>query len=436
MVDVVVVGSGLAGSIAALTAHAQGAKVALASRGYGATALSHGALEVAFAPAVAAGGGPGVPLSEHVAGIVHARPRHPYGILGIEQVQADVAHGYALLAAVLAGTGLDVPPELGWQQRNAHAVSSLGCLLPVAMPLGPHRGWSPTGQRPWGVLQIAQDPSFDAKRICLGVRHDAALMGLETPDVRPIVVSMPNQTQPYASPFMLAQQLDSQAACAALGEAVRVEVAGQGLAGLIVPPAIGLDHFPQARQWLAEGVGLPVIEALAHAPSVPGLRLQRALTRAMEQAGIRQVGPVSQLSGSGCRLERATLADGSPLDGGAFVLACGRFIAGGISWTQDVPQESLVGLPLVTELGLLEARSPQSVLRESPAEAHPLMTAGLGVNARLQPLREGEPAYTNLFAAGMILGGFSSRYLLCADGVALATAHRAAQQALAAASGP
>jgi anaerobic glycerol-3-phosphate dehydrogenase len=53
----------------------------------------------------------------------------------------------------------------------------------------------------------------------------------------------------------------------------------------------------------------------------------------------------------------------------------------------------------------------------------------LGVNRQLQPVREGRPAYANLFAAGMIIGGFASRYALCADGVALATGHVAGMAA-------
>src|SRR3712207_8777073 len=44
-------------------------------------------------------------------------------------------------------------------------------------------------------------------------------------------------------------------------------------------------------------------------------------------------------------------------------------------------------------------------------------------SAEVQPLREGHVAYRNLWAAGMIIGGFASRYALTADGVALATGY-------------
>jgi hypothetical protein len=93
----------------------------------------------------------------------------------------------------------------------------------------------------------------------------------------------------------------------------------------------------------------------------------------------------------------------------------------------------LFGLPLVTELGPLEADSPHSVVRRAPVESHPLMTAGVQVNASMQVIRRGKLAHPNLFAAGMVIGGFASRYALCADGVALRSGHLAGLQGAAAA---
>ena len=61
--------------------------------------------------------------------------------------------------------------------------------------------------------------------------------------------------------------------------------------------------------------------------------------------------------------------------------------------------------------------------------SHPLMTAGVEVDAGLVPLRDGDPAFSNVVAAGMVIGGFASRYDLCADGVALATGFVAGQAA-------
>ena len=51
-VDVLIIGSGMAGTLAALTAHRRGASVAVSTRSWGATALSTGALDLAYTPAL------------------------------------------------------------------------------------------------------------------------------------------------------------------------------------------------------------------------------------------------------------------------------------------------------------------------------------------------------------------------------------------------
>jgi anaerobic glycerol-3-phosphate dehydrogenase len=121
---------------------------------------------------------------------------------------------------------------------------------------------------------------------------------------------------------------------------------------------------------------------------------------------------------------------GERLPAKAFVLASGRFISGGVVFDFGC-REALFGLPTVTELGALEKDAPQNIVRADPRESHPLMTAGVQVNASLQPIAEGRVAFANLFAAGMVVGGFASRFALCADGVALATGVLASRGALA-----
>lgn len=200
---------------------------------------------------------------------------------------------------------------------------------------------------------------------------------------------------------------------------------------MLTPPTLGFAHHAETRAWLSESCGVPVVEALGHLPSVPGVRLQRALESMLQREGIAQVGEVVSVRSQGLLVESLMTRDNLEITAGAFVLATGRFISGGVTWGQAC-QESLFGLPIITELGWLGEDSPHNVVRETPVESHPLMTAGVKVNRRLQPVREGRAAFNNLFAAGMIIGAFASRYTLCADGVALATGWLAGTHATAA----
>ena len=424
MADVVVIGGGLAGSLAALEAQRLGAKVAVARRGYGATAMSTGAIDIAYSPALSPAYQVPRTLAEHVMDIIAHRPRHPYGVLGLETSLGGIRDGYALLVKALAGGGLDLAP-LDLQAENVGFASSLGAGLPAAAACGAHGGLDlnhPTRGR-WGIVQLAGDGAFDARRVALGIAQDAHAMGNDAVVFDVVPVSFGE----CASPLDLARLLDDQSAVDTLASALTT--AGATFDGLVVPPVVGLRQHRITLARLREKVGKPVVEALGHIPSVPGLRLQLALDEALAAAGIERLDAVVQVCEERGVLQAVRTQAGRDVSAGAYVLATGRFIAGGITWDDDGCREAILGLPVVTESGPMEVDSPHSVVRETPMDSHPLMTAGVLCDADLRPQREAVPAYENLFAAGMILGGFASRYALCADGVAMASAVHAARQA-------
>jgi glycerol-3-phosphate dehydrogenase subunit B len=426
MFDVVVIGGGLAGATAALVARRRGAHVALASRSWGATAMSTGALDIASSQALSPADQLPRTLAEHVMDIAAHRPRHPYGTLGVEATFLHLRQGFDLLVDALERAGLRAGP-LELEAENLGLASALGTLMPAGSALGSHLGLDL--MRPlagsWGVVQLHGDASFDAQRVAAGVAADAEEVSGQRPDL--VVVPVAFECRKPA--LALARELDDEAALDRLATALAA--CPPGLAGLILPPVIGLRRHPEVFARLRELVGLPLVEALSHLPSPPGVRLQQALEAALEAAGIPLVGEAAAPIVSGSRVTGLRTTDALEIRGGAFVLATGRFVSGGVTWT-DRCREALFGLPLVTEIGPMEIDSPADVLRETPVESHPLMTAGVQVGSDLRPQREGRLAFENLFAAGMVLGGFGSRYSLCADGVALATGSAAAVGALSA----
>ncbi len=423
MFDVLVIGGGMAGTLAALSARADGARVALAARSHGATALSTGALDIAYAPALSATVQMPRTIVEHVMDIAAHRQRHPYAVLGLEQTIVGLRRGFAMLAEHLAGTGLE-PGDLDLEAENRYLPSSLGVAMPAAAALAPHRGLDlahAAGQR-WGVVQLLGDASFAAGRVMRGLAADAAALA----DRGPELIELGVRVTARGGPLATARAFDD----VALIDEVTAELRGRvaGLDGIIFPPVLGLGHQREAHARLQAALGLPLVEALAHVPSVPGVRLQRALAAALSGAGVASVGEVVRCQTDGRRVVAAMTADRLELHAASFVLASGRFIAGGVLF-EGGGREALFGLPLVSEDGLLEQDHPLPVVRETPMESHPLMTAGVQVNDRLQPMCEGRPPFDNLFAAGMVIGGFASRYALCADGVALCTGYLAGKAA-------
>ncbi len=424
MFDVVVIGGGLAGTVAALAARQAGARVALASRSWGATALSTGAIDIAYSPALSPAQQVPRTLAEHVMDISAHRPQHPYAVLSFEDVVAGVRRGYEMMAPELAASQLE-PGPLSFEADNVGLPSSLGAVLPAASATAPHLGidLNKPLSGSWGVVQLASDSYFCAERVAAGIAKDAALLTSVRPDLRVITAAYGNPMPPVA----LARRLDDEAEALALARALRPKVAG--LAGLIFPPVLGLHRHAGVRRRLSEELGVSVVEALACVPSVPGVRLQRALDAAVGRANIARLGEIAEPLVADRQVRAVRTADKLDIAAAAFVLASGRYIAGGVSWGERCV-EALFGMPVVSEVGLLEDDSPHSVVRETPVESHPLMTAGVQVGADLRPRREGRAAFGNLFAAGMVIGGFASRYALCADGVALASGWLAARQAI------
>lgn len=427
-VDVLVIGSGMAGAVAALAARRQGASVAVSRRSWGATALSTGALDLAYTPALGRAHQVERNLGEHVMDIIAHGKRHPYAVLGLERTFDGLREGCELLREVLEAAELGLPP-LDLQAENVGLPSSMGAIMPAGLALGSHWGIDfshPLGG-PWGVLQLAGDPHFVVPRLIEGWSFDAQVLSGEKPDLRRVVVDLQAERTPMATAMALDRDPD------ALARAVEASVArlGVSLRGLIVPPVMGLDKHAQVMDRLRQAVGAPVVEALAHIPSVPGVRLQKALERAVEGAGITWLPEAVSVTERQGVVQQVQLAGGS-VEPHRVVLATGRFLSGGVAWPHNGHcRESLFNLPVVSELGALEDDSPLPVVREKPTESHPLMTAGIWVSESLQPMQEGHVAYRNLHAAGMVIGGFASRYVLCSDGVAVSTATLAARAALA-----
>lgn len=424
MVDVLVIGGGMAGVTAALAAKQSGCEVAVASRSWGATALSTGALDIAYTPALAPEAATTRrTLRDHIDDILLHRPRHPYGVLGRDATCLNLSKGYACLQQILRGTGLDIA-DLNLDAENKEMISSLGTLIPAASACAPQDNFilSQSKTQHWGIVQLVGDSHFDARRVAIGMRHDAKIRyGLDV-ELQPVFLDLGL----CLDPFSWARYFDD---LSHLEEVlIQLKAKSTGLAGLIVPPVFGLQRFATVLKRMREGLGIPVVEALAHMPSVPGVRLQHVLDNALEQAGIARLGDIVSFDEEGGRVTAVHTADDLRIAAKAYVLASGRFITGGVVW-DDKCREALFHLPVVSDIGWLEEGSPHPVVRKFPVQSHPLMTAGIKVNKRLQPIREERVAYDNLFAAGMVLGGFASRYTLCADGVALCTGWLAGQAA-------
>src|SRR5260370_11365458 len=166
MAEVLVIGAGMAGAIAALSAVRSGAKVIVVRRAFGATALSSGASDVA----VDRHAGDGVSIEEAAGEIARIRRHHPYAIL--EQKLPRLMESLRFAASALPG--LLSPPA----ETNAVLATSLGTVKPTAMAQLSQIGADLSSlPEETAIVEFALNPLFDARLVAGGLQAAASRAG-------------------------------------------------------------------------------------------------------------------------------------------------------------------------------------------------------------------------------------------------------------------
>jgi glycerol-3-phosphate dehydrogenase subunit B len=396
-VDVLVVGGGMAGVVAALAARAQGASVLLVRRSPGATALAGGAIGVA--PDLDAL--PGDPLIgrrsplESARRLAARRPGHPYAWLGVGDLEEALGFAGAHLSAL-------VEPADGRPRFLAHVS---GGVVECALCLRSQAAGDLRRARGLAVVVgFSGHLGFDAGLVASAVARLTASGGPAAAAVEAAAFTGPGDGA--LRPVELARALEPPGAAEALGAAIRA-VLPRGATVALLAPVLGLDPAARVHARVEAAAGLPVAEVVADPPSVPGLRLDAALLARLEGAGVEVLqGDLGPGGGPG----RPVSLGETVIEAGSWVLATGRFVGGGVL-RQAGLVEPLLDLPvLASEAGAagleLAGRPPALLTVRQRVAAQPLLAAGVAVDAACRPLDEaGRPVGERLFAAGALIGG-------------------------------
>jgi glycerol-3-phosphate dehydrogenase subunit B len=373
-------------------------------------------------------------------------PRKPTAAAAIDGLARRAGHPYALLRE-------DVAPALDWFVQLA---TDLG--LPYGGSLADAFGPLPTGIggiRPVSVVPRAQasalEPWAPGERLVI-VGHAgfkdfwprAVASSLSRPEVwgrfsRPaqvsgLAVDWPGlRERRNLNALRIAEGFDRPEWRAAALDVTARAVASTGPGPLRVglPAVLGLRDHPRALAEATARLGAPVIELPLVPPGIPGIRLHDVLRAKLRARGGRVLlgERVARVETSRRKVvavatEAATRELVTRVEG--LVLATGGVAGSGLVGDPDGRiRERVLGLPV-------EGLPIESWLSGDPLDPSslPIAAAGLRTDDTLRPVDPAHPAdgplFDNVRVVGSLLAG--QRWLVerCGDGVALASAWRAA----------
>jgi glycerol-3-phosphate dehydrogenase subunit B len=421
--DVVVVGGGLAGRVAALTAARRATvSVGLVSRSETTLSGASGLVDVlGYTP-----DGDG-PLADPFAAIPELPEAHPYRVVGVDGVRDGLGLFDEAVGDAYSGERTD---------RNALVPTCWGRVKPTARyPAGVEAGVA-SQQRPTSLVGFeeltAVDAPLVADRLADWLPYRINGITFEFP------AELDGDAGPVdATPVRMAHAFDAaetdedgKTPVDRLVDRLGVYLDRKDRVGF--PAVLGLERHDSVRAELADRLGLRVFEVPMGPPSVPGMRLEGLLADALADAGVRvETGTsVVGVESDGGHVDRLHL-DGSEHDAweaSQFVLATGGVAGGGIRGDRRAVTEPVFGCHVETPT------DPDEWGADAPLGDHPFARFGVTVDDELVPLADddlgptaddGSREFENLRAAGTVIGGYDFAAEKSGSGVSIATGYAA-----------
>jgi glycerol-3-phosphate dehydrogenase subunit B len=421
MDDLLIIGAGPAGLLAAWAASSQGARVRVLAAGIGTTHLSPGWIGLLDAK-----GGPPVDTGQDLAGAllrwIADHPQHPYALAGLDALQ----EGLASLKKACAEAELNYVGDL---RANYRLPTALGALMPAA--LAPESFVNGDARLP-GEMLIAGPAGWRDfyPELC------ASNLARQGVSARGASFELPEAaTGKFDSTSIgLARLFERADVRARVASQLKTKLAGTTRVGF--PAVLGLERHAEVWRDLQDRLGAPVFEIPTLPPSVPGIRLYNALKRALLRSGTRILLDMTATRGLTDGNRAAGVAVSSPARETVFradriVLATGGLYGGGITSNRTWElREAVFDLPVAVPAVLSRRMSGETPAwfdeRFLAERGHPVHTIGVRANVKLQPESEaGEVLLENVRIAGRLLPGYNPVIEGSTEGVWLATAYRA-----------
>ena len=417
--DVIILGVGLAGLMAADAAQSQGAKVLVLAKGLGTLPLTTGCIDgLGYYPLDSP-----TPLSSPLAALsqlMEGNPDHPYAKVGRSELLSAFDHFQELSRRA----GIHYSGQL---TSNYLLPTPLGtfhptCLVPETMKKGDLSLSAP-------VLLLGFEGLKDFSPFLAAENFNLCqTQGKIAPTFRAAILKGLDLGGKTINGLTLAEAFDQKDFRGRLIELAKPLLKPGERLGL--PAVLGLQNSEEVQRDLEENLKTDVFEVPLPPPSVSGIRLFNRLKAHLQTKGVRifigltVLQPVIEAR----RIVGFALGDSmrSPVyRAKSFVLATGKFVGGGLDSDRKRIYETLLDLPVQAPT------DRRNWFRHSliSAEGQPFNLFGVEVDKNLQPIDQGKIVYENLFAAGGIIAHADSMSEKSGGGIAIATGYSAGKRA-------
>ena len=400
--DIVVVGSGIAGMTAALTAAQSGKKVTLLTHGVGSLAISSGSIDVL-------GYVNGEAVSDPFKAIADLPENHPYRLVG----EADLRDALGWLKELCGKAGLTMQAEEG----NHQLVTVMGTLKPSWLtPI------SFCAEAMKDVLRIAVVSVEDMKDVHPGLIIDQLQRYPDLAKKEFAKAILPNpihQAHRNVTPLDISRYVETPEGLQWLKDSLAPYAKLYPV--LLLPPILGMKHSQKIWEELCASLKTRIVEMVSIPPGVAGLRLREIMKKALNEAGVYLVENTevtkAEVEQGTCKA-LTTIATGGEnrWEADSFIIATGGLLGGGIGTAPGKAWETIFKLPLDMPENTEEWSSPNIFGNSLFAKM------GVKVNETLKPVdAEGNVIFNNVRFAGRIVGGYDFAAEKSGHGVALAT---------------
>jgi len=402
--DVIIIGMGLSGLMAAKTAVDAGKKVLVIGKGLGTLAVLSNTIDLL------GGVPPETKMKEGLSQWIDDHPEHPYGKTGMERIEEALSSFNAFF-----------PPPYSFQAReeaNSFIPTGAGTLRPTyLLPSTMMRG-ATLKEKGALIVGFQGYKDFSARRVADSFR------------CRGITLALPGIPHSEITAAALARSMEQPSFREAIAAEIKKEIQGEALVGL--PAVLGLNDPMAVRKDLEKKTGASLFEIPVLPPSIPGMRVfNRFNARLLQKGATLLMGhAVSKVALRGTRCDGIEISHPPVVQiytAGCYILATGRFIGGGLKGDRERITEPLFGLPVHQPPSRLEWF--QGAFFSD--QGHPVHRAGVLTDSSFRPLDErGEVLLENVRVAGTILAHHVCIAEKSREGIEIATGYAAAKMAL------